>query len=169
MRPVWRASESLTHPGILAHYWHRKRWIESRCRVAIKEGVTHVVVIGAGFDTLALRLAGEFPDVRWIELDHPATQGAKQRGLNRGGLAVPSSLHTSLPWAGCLVSAAPLHARQRLVQLRRERARRARSRTARRSRGDTGEWRRDSAPQSRMSSKGNREVVTDPGCRRRAH
>lgn len=80
-RALWRAIERATLPGIVEHYWHRKAWIEARCRAAIAEGASRVIVIGAGFDTLALRLAARFPAVEWIEVDHPATQNAKRRAL----------------------------------------------------------------------------------------
>ena len=80
-RALWRALERLTLPGIIAHYWHRKRWIESRCREAIGEGFGRVIVLGAGFDTLGLRLSAEMRQIKVIEVDHPATQHAKRRTL----------------------------------------------------------------------------------------
>lgn len=83
-RWLWRVVERMVLPGITAHYWHRKRWIERRCRESIAEGFRRVVVIGAGFDTLALRLAAEFPRIDWIEIDHPATQRAKCEALGDG-------------------------------------------------------------------------------------
>jgi methyltransferase (TIGR00027 family) len=86
-RALWRLLERLVLPGIVSHYWHRKRWIERRCRESIAEGFRRVVVIGAGFDTLAVRLAREFPRVDWIEIDHPATQAAKCEALGDGVLA----------------------------------------------------------------------------------
>lgn len=85
-RVLWRMLERMVLPGIIAHYWHRKRWIERRCRESIATGFHRVVVIGAGFDTLALRLAPEFPHIEWIEIDHPATQRAK-RSAPGGALA----------------------------------------------------------------------------------
>ena len=86
-RALWRMLERMVLPGITAHYWHRKRWIERRCRQSIADGFQRVVIIGAGFDTLALRLASEFPRIDWIEIDHPATQRAKRRAL--GGELAP--------------------------------------------------------------------------------
>lgn len=80
-RWIWRALEKLILPGIVAHYWRRKRWIEACCRRAIGEGYERVVVLGAGLDTLGLRLANEFPYLDVIEIDHPATQAAKRAGL----------------------------------------------------------------------------------------
>lgn len=68
--------------GIIAHYLARKRWIERIVRDALAGGIRQVVVLGAGFDTLAARLSLEFPHVRFIEFDHPATQAAKRRGLD---------------------------------------------------------------------------------------
>jgi len=82
-RWIWRTLEKLTLPGIMAHYWHRKRWIEACCRRAIDEGFERVVILGAGFDTLGVRLAHEFPHIDVIEIDHPATQAAKRQGLAR--------------------------------------------------------------------------------------
>ena len=83
-RALWRGLERLILPGIIAHYWQRKRWIEQRCRAAIAEGFTRVVVFGAGFDTLGYRLAREFPQCAIIEIDHPATQAVKRRTLITG-------------------------------------------------------------------------------------
>ena len=52
----------------------RKRLIEEVVRASLTEGVEQVVIIGAGFDTLALRLCAGFPRTNFIEIDHPATQ-----------------------------------------------------------------------------------------------
>ncbi len=89
---MWRWLEARTLPGIIEHYWHRKRWIESRCRIAIAEGFERVVVLGAGFDTVGLRLSDECPQIEVVEIDHPATQRAKQRGLDGDGPAAPCKL-----------------------------------------------------------------------------
>lgn len=71
--------ERFALPGIITHYLARKRWIEEMTRQAIDRGATQVVVLGAGFDTLAWRMHREQPDVHFFELDHPATQALKQR------------------------------------------------------------------------------------------
>ena len=81
VRPLWRWLERCTLPGIVVHYWQRKRWIETRCRAAIADGFLRVIVLGAGFDTLACRLAREFPAVEFIEADQPATQAVKRKGM----------------------------------------------------------------------------------------
>lgn len=92
-RGIWRMVERLTLPGIMAHYWLRKQAIEARCRHAIAGGVARVIVIGAGFDTLAIRLAREIPSVEAIEIDHPATQAAKVAAIRHSCEAVPTNLH----------------------------------------------------------------------------
>ncbi len=68
-------------PGIVAHYLARKRQIEQAVREGLAGGATRVVILGAGFDALAWRLHGEFPEVEFLELDHPATQRVKRRAL----------------------------------------------------------------------------------------
>jgi methyltransferase (TIGR00027 family) len=83
-RPFFNALENLIIPGIQLHYLVRKRRIEEIAREAIARGVEQIVVLGAGFDTLALRLHREFPDTRFIEIDRPATQQAKRGVVNRG-------------------------------------------------------------------------------------
>ena len=91
-RMLWRSLEWLTHPGIMKHYWHRKRWIESRVQTAMACGFERLVVLGAGFDTLGFRLSADIPKAEIVELDHPATQGAKLRALELNSISIPSSL-----------------------------------------------------------------------------
>ncbi len=84
-RPPFRWVVSLLEqqllPGIFLHYVLRKRWLEDAVRDAVHDGFKQVVVLGAGFDTLAVRLQNEFPQVRFIEVDHPDTQAAKRAAL----------------------------------------------------------------------------------------
>ncbi|MDT4968972.1 MAG: hypothetical protein QOJ64_3709 [Acidobacteriota bacterium] len=77
--PLAGLLERYTIPGIKLHYALRKRFLEQAARDAINNGVGQVVIIGAGFDTLALRLHESFPAVAFFEIDHPATQSAKRR------------------------------------------------------------------------------------------
>lgn len=84
LRWAVRLWERATVPGLLLHFMLRKRWIEEAVRTALAEGCEQVVVVGAGFDTLALRLSREFPHVSFIEIDHPATQVSKRLAAERG-------------------------------------------------------------------------------------
>jgi methyltransferase (TIGR00027 family) len=78
-RPFITVLERLSVPGIQLHYVLRKRCLEDAARAALDEGARQMVVIGGGFDTLALRLHEEYPAVRFIEIDHPATQRVKRQ------------------------------------------------------------------------------------------
>ena len=80
-RGIFFKAMDLMVPGVVPHYLARKRRIEVAVRGTLAAGATRVVVLGAGFDTLAWRLHSEFPEVEFLELDHPATQGVKRRAL----------------------------------------------------------------------------------------
>jgi methyltransferase (TIGR00027 family) len=84
--------EVLMIPGLTTHYALRKRFIEDATLRAIAEGVTQVVNLGAGFDTLAWRLHGHHLTVNFIEIDHPATCAAKGEAL-RDKVGAADNLH----------------------------------------------------------------------------
>lgn len=79
-------------PGARVHIALRKHWFDERVRAAIAGGAGQVVVLGAGFDVLCARLAPAFPDVAFLEVDHPATQASKRVALERAG-ALATNLH----------------------------------------------------------------------------
>lgn len=74
-------AEGFVIPGIMLHYAARKLFLEDAARAALAAGATQAVVLGAGLDTLALRLHRERPDVLFVECDHPATQRLKRRAF----------------------------------------------------------------------------------------
>ena len=84
--------EQLMLPNITLHYALRKAYIERKIREALTEGVTQVINIGAGFDTLLYRLARQYPELNCIEVDHPATQKIKREALTQPALKL-SNLH----------------------------------------------------------------------------
>ncbi len=97
-RPLVSALERLTLPGIQLHYALRKLYLEETTRAAIAEGVRRVVVFGAGYDTLALRLHETYADVQFVETDHPATQRRKIDALavsaeRSASRQTPNNLH----------------------------------------------------------------------------
>lgn len=59
----------------------RTRLIDGHVMRAISDGIAQVVILGAGFDDRALRF--KTAGVRFFEVDHPATQAAKCRNLER--------------------------------------------------------------------------------------
>lgn len=107
LRHAWtRASLRLLErailPGIIVHFLARKRWIERAVTAALADGYNQFVIIGAGLDTLALRLHRAWPDVTFWELDHPASQRPKAAAFKslvpEGNLLlVPLDLQNELP------------------------------------------------------------------------
>jgi methyltransferase (TIGR00027 family) len=89
-RRAVRLIEKATIPGLFLHYALRKLAIEELARASLAEGFAQVVVLAAGFDTLAVRLHAEFPQVRFIEMDHPATQAVKEKVLREHDLVGPN-------------------------------------------------------------------------------
>ena len=72
-------------PGVFKGIGERKIFINEQVLAAIETGATQVLVVGAGFDTLCLRLAPQFPHVKFFEVDHPATSAAKAKGVTQEG------------------------------------------------------------------------------------
>ncbi len=70
-------------PGFYLHFVMRKRCIENWVRLSLDGGIDQLVVIGAGFDTLSLRMLTDYPSLKVIEIDHPATQTWKAKGIDR--------------------------------------------------------------------------------------
>lgn len=81
LRALLGFGQRLTVPGLALHYALRKRCIEDLVRESLARGFEQVVVIGAGLDTLALRLCREHPLARFVEIDHPATQRIKKKAV----------------------------------------------------------------------------------------
>jgi len=73
--------QDLMMPGQFEGFGHRKIFMQQQAEAAIKQGARQVLVVGAGFDTLCLRLAPQYSDVQFFEVDHPATSAAKARGV----------------------------------------------------------------------------------------
>ena len=88
-RPIVRAASRLVEriilPGIAIHYLLRKNYIAGVAGEALARGVKQVAVIAAGFDALAYQLHRQFPEVLFVELDHPATQSVKRSALEARG------------------------------------------------------------------------------------
>jgi methyltransferase (TIGR00027 family) len=90
----WARTQSMTYlyksldwmlPGMYLGLAYRKAFFERQVRAAIESGVTQVLVLGAGYDTLGWRLAPEFSSVHFYEIDHPATACFKAKGIEAMG------------------------------------------------------------------------------------
>ena len=67
----------------------RSRFAEESAVGAIDQGVRQILVLGAGLDTFAYRLARR-DGLRVFEVDHPATQRDKRRRLAEARIAEPA-------------------------------------------------------------------------------
>ena len=68
----------------------RTHYIDTALRAAAADGATQVVVLGAGFDSRAYRFRASHPQLRFFEVDLPATIEAKQKRLAELHGAVPA-------------------------------------------------------------------------------
>ena len=67
----------------------RERYIDDCLQAALSAGLDQVVILGAGFDTRAYRIAG-IETTRVFEVDHPATQAVKLKGLKKVSDPLPA-------------------------------------------------------------------------------
>jgi methyltransferase (TIGR00027 family) len=79
---------------LMAGQWEafgrRKIFMHQQVERAIEEGARQVLVLGAGFDTLCLRLAPKHTEVRFFEVDHPTTSASKAKGI--AGIGQPENM-----------------------------------------------------------------------------
>jgi methyltransferase (TIGR00027 family) len=68
--------------GALEFITARERYIDDFLKACLSEGLDQVVILGAGFDTRAYRIAG-IEKTRVFEIDHPATQAVKLQRLKK--------------------------------------------------------------------------------------
>ena len=81
----YRIGEMVTNAGRLRHFCFRKKEIEKHARQLLEQGsIKQVIILGAGLDVLSLRLAQEYPAVKFIEIDTKESQGFKVSSLKAG-------------------------------------------------------------------------------------
>ncbi len=85
----------------------RTRFTEDALKEAIAHGVHQYVILGAGFDSFAIRRPSFAADLKIFEIDHPATQALKMTRLEQCGISLPDSVHfISADLANCSVASA---------------------------------------------------------------
>ncbi|MDC0672913.1 SAM-dependent methyltransferase [Nannocystis sp. ncelm1] len=84
---MYRFIEGMLGRGQLLWFGVRKRWMADCVESAIAAGATQLLVVGAGFDSLAALVARRHPHVTCVEIDAPATAEPKRAGLQGAGLA----------------------------------------------------------------------------------
>ena len=73
---------------LYAYFIARSAFIDSAFTQAIREGIPQIVLMGAGYDTRALRFRDQLGKTRIFELDSPATQNRKIEILKREKIAI---------------------------------------------------------------------------------
>jgi methyltransferase (TIGR00027 family) len=68
--------------GIVRAMMVRTRFIDAALERAIDTGATHVVILGAGFDSHAYRYRDLLQDIRVFEVERPVTQALKKERVN---------------------------------------------------------------------------------------
>jgi methyltransferase (TIGR00027 family) len=72
---LWNAERR--SPGVFGCITGRTRYIDDCLATCIDQGLRQVVILGAGYDTRAYRMADAMDKVKVFEVDHPATQKVK--------------------------------------------------------------------------------------------
>jgi methyltransferase (TIGR00027 family) len=78
--------------ALRAHILLRSRFAEDRLAEAARGGVRQYVLLGAGFDTFALRQPEWARTLRIFEVDHLGTQGMKREMIANAGIPLPENL-----------------------------------------------------------------------------
>lgn len=90
IRELAERSQTPEGRALRAHMVLRSRFAEDRLAAAVVDrGVTQYVILGAGFDTFAVRQPSWAQGLRILEVDHAGTQELKRAQLAAAGLAMP--------------------------------------------------------------------------------
>ncbi len=77
--------------ALRAHVVLRSRFAEDRLAAAVLRGIAQYVILGAGFDTFALRQPAWAEGLKILEVDHSGTQALKRSRITAAGLAMPEN------------------------------------------------------------------------------
>jgi methyltransferase (TIGR00027 family) len=72
-------------PGALEFLTIRARLSDEIAAEMATNGLEQIALLGAGFDTISLRIEGALRNVTVFEVDHPATQAVKRKVMSRIG------------------------------------------------------------------------------------
>lgn len=89
---LWIIEKALAF-GAAQHFVLRKKAIERQVVGSISGGVKQIVVMGAGFDALAVLNSRKFPHVIFFEIDTPAMHSHKKNILHSYEHGVPQNLY----------------------------------------------------------------------------
>ena len=79
-------------PGTYPYVIARTKCFDERFLTALQQGIPQIVILGAGYDTRAIRYQSQNQDSKVFELDTPVLQEKKLAILKRDGIATPVRL-----------------------------------------------------------------------------
>ncbi|MBI2569283.1 MAG: SAM-dependent methyltransferase [Candidatus Schekmanbacteria bacterium] len=82
-RCLLRWGIEVLNPGAISYIGLRHRTFDDALRKSLGSGVRRVVLLGAGFDSRALRFSSH--GATFVEIDHPDTQAVKRAVLEKNG------------------------------------------------------------------------------------
>lgn len=82
-----------TAPGSYGFIIARTRCFDEALLAETADGIQQVVILGAGYDSRAVRFRRELKDVHVFEVDHPGTQARKLAMLSRAVRDFPKDVH----------------------------------------------------------------------------
>jgi methyltransferase (TIGR00027 family) len=78
--------------ALRSHVVLRSRYAEDRLKSSIERGVSQYIIVGAGFDTFAIRQPAWAARLRIVEVDHPGTQHLKRTKISDARIPVPGNV-----------------------------------------------------------------------------
>lgn len=70
----------------------RSRFTEDRLAAAFSRGIRQYIILGAGFDTFALRQPSWAEELKIVEVDHSGTQSLKRSYIDAARLTIPENV-----------------------------------------------------------------------------
>jgi methyltransferase (TIGR00027 family) len=87
------SDEALLQNRAYANVVTRSRYAEDALQAAVTQGIRQYVLIGAGFDSFALRRPAFAAELQIFEIDYPPTQSLKRQRIAECGVTLPDSVH----------------------------------------------------------------------------
>jgi len=87
----WAVENLVTEP-LYGYFLARTAWLDACFLDACREGLPQIVLLGAGYDTRALRYRNELGGTRVFEMDIKTTQERKAARLREAGIDLPPGL-----------------------------------------------------------------------------
>ncbi|HEV7356431.1 MAG TPA: SAM-dependent methyltransferase [Steroidobacteraceae bacterium] len=87
------SDEALLHSRAYPNVITRTRYAEDALQAAVARGIRQYVLIGAGFDSFALRGPAFAKDLQIFEIDFPSTQTLKLERIKACDIALPDCVH----------------------------------------------------------------------------